>query len=145
RAGDQRLNRFRPCLGVENLEVEPMLLEDAAALTKLGKPGIPGAALRYRDFEEVVSIGTAEKCWCERESAERRDKLSSLHGVPPEELVVLFYHRTIAGGRQRAGLALRRRQKAAPLTTRHENDGAGHCQRRHQAGRRRPSPDGRNV
>jgi len=35
RAADQRLDRFRSGLGVEDFQVEPMLLEDAAALAEL--------------------------------------------------------------------------------------------------------------
>ena len=50
-AADHRLDRFRAGLDVEDFEVEPVLLEDAAALAELGDAGIPGAALGDRDLQ----------------------------------------------------------------------------------------------
>ena len=47
------LDRFRAGGGIENIEIKPVLLEDAAALAEFGKAGIPGALLRDGDLERV--------------------------------------------------------------------------------------------
>src|SRR5262249_16464720 len=49
-AADHRLDRFRAGLDVEDFEIEPVLLENAAALAELGDARVPGAALRARDL-----------------------------------------------------------------------------------------------
>src|SRR5262245_19296196 len=51
--------RFGPCLGGEDFQVEPVLLEDAAATAKLGDAGVPGAPLRHRHLEGVLRGGGA--------------------------------------------------------------------------------------
>ena len=53
-AADQRLDRFRPGLGIENFQLEPVLLEDAAALAEFGHACIPGTALRDHYLKHVL-------------------------------------------------------------------------------------------
>jgi hypothetical protein len=42
-----------------SVEREPVPLEDAGALPELGDAGVPGAALRHRDFQHVLRGGAA--------------------------------------------------------------------------------------
>ena len=53
-AGDHRLDRFRACRRIEDIEIEAVLLENAAALAEFGNAGIPGAFLRDGHLERVV-------------------------------------------------------------------------------------------
>ena len=46
-------------LDVEDFEIEPVLLEDAAALAELGDAGVPGAALRNRNLQRLLRPGVA--------------------------------------------------------------------------------------
>ncbi len=52
-----------------------MLLEDAAALPELGEAGIPGAALRDRNFELVLGL----RCGGAEQGAERQCECLSVH------------------------------------------------------------------
>lgn len=53
-AGDQRLDRFGPGRRIKDLQLEPVLGKDAAALSELGNAGVPGAALRHRHLEHIL-------------------------------------------------------------------------------------------
>ena len=48
-----------PAVGVENIEIEAVLLENAGALAEFGDAGVPGALLRDGDLERVVGGGKA--------------------------------------------------------------------------------------
>ena len=51
-----------PGLNVKDIQVQPVLLEDPASLAEVGHPGIPGAALRDRNFEGVFRPGSVARC-----------------------------------------------------------------------------------
>ena len=53
-AGDHRLLGLAAALGIEDVEHDAVLLEDAAALAELGDRGIPQPALADRDAQRVV-------------------------------------------------------------------------------------------
>ena len=61
-AADEGLDRFRSGGGIEDIEIESVLLENAAALAELGKAGVPGAFLRNGDFERVVGERRRGRC-----------------------------------------------------------------------------------
>jgi hypothetical protein len=78
-AADHRLDRFRAGLDVENLEIEPMLLEDAAALAELGDAGVPGTTLRDGDPQRVFRPGALARAGNHRERAKRGSERSLYH------------------------------------------------------------------
>ncbi len=49
---------LRPGLNVKDIQVQPVLFEDPASLAEVGHSGIPGAALRDRNFEGVFRPGS---------------------------------------------------------------------------------------
>ena len=66
-AADHRLDRFRTGLDVEDLEIEAVLLEDAAALAELGDAGIPSATLRNRHPQRLLRPGASGRAGNYRE------------------------------------------------------------------------------
>jgi hypothetical protein len=52
-AGDHRLHRLPGTLGIENVEVEPMLLENAGARAERGRRAVPDFALADCDGELI--------------------------------------------------------------------------------------------
>src|SRR5262249_25971369 len=73
-AADHRLDRFRAGLDVEDFEIEPVLLENAAALAEFGDAGVPRAALRDRDFQVLLRPGDAVRAGDDRERSKRYDE-----------------------------------------------------------------------
>jgi hypothetical protein len=82
-AADHRLDRFRAGLDVEDFKIEPVLLEDAAALAEFGDTGVPSAALRDRNFQRFLRPAIAARAGGQSERAEGRDQLCPCHYVPP--------------------------------------------------------------
>ncbi len=56
-AGDHRLQRLARARGVDDLERDTVLLEDAGLLAEIGHRGVPVAALADRDLEEIIGCG----------------------------------------------------------------------------------------
>src|SRR5215471_3002038 len=80
-AGDQCLDRFGPGRRVENLELQPMLLEDASAQPELGNAGVPRPALRHRELEHVLRRRGRNRTAEQRER--QHDPNGTLHRHPP--------------------------------------------------------------
>src|SRR5262249_40881019 len=70
---------IRAGLDVKDLEVEPVLLENAGALAELGDAGVPGAALRDRDFQGLLRPGDAARARDDRKRGKRRDECCPRH------------------------------------------------------------------
>jgi len=79
-----RLDRFGAGLDVKDLEIEPVLLENAAALAELGNAGVPGAALRDCDLQCLLRAGDTPPARHDREHGQRGDERCPRHVVPPE-------------------------------------------------------------
>src|SRR5262249_13989874 len=60
-AGDDRLHRLAAAVGIENLEIEPVLLEDAGALADVGNAAVPVVGRTDRELERVVGARRARE------------------------------------------------------------------------------------
>jgi hypothetical protein len=82
--GDHRLLGLAAALRVDDVEREPVLLEDAGVLTEIGDKGLADAARAHRDLEGIVG-----GCRCRAQESETgRQDVRKMHALPPITLVV---------------------------------------------------------
>src|SRR5262249_41156409 len=84
-AGDHRLLGLARALGVEDVERESVLLEDAAALAELRHRGVPQRALADRDLERLLRRKLAGCHGTQDGSGKKADDARLSHEILPAD------------------------------------------------------------